>query len=115
MAFNEELGAEVRRAREGAGLSQVELADALGWSKNMIGRYERGEDTLSTQRLVEIARTLAAPEFRVGALRIVFERDGTARQRVPQQLELEFDADGGVTLRIQPTSAALVITRARPA
>lgn len=42
-----ELGAELRKAREAAGLTEVELADELGWSASRVSRSERGYIQLS--------------------------------------------------------------------
>lgn len=42
-----ELGAELRKAREAAGLTEAELADQLGWSTTRISRSERGYIQLS--------------------------------------------------------------------
>ncbi len=36
-------GAEIREARARLGLTQVQLADALGVSPNTLARWERGE------------------------------------------------------------------------
>jgi transcriptional regulator with XRE-family HTH domain len=42
-----ELGAELRRVREAAGLTEAELSDRLGWSASRISRSERGYVRLS--------------------------------------------------------------------
>ena len=44
--------------RESAGLSQIQLAEALGTSQQNISFYEQGRHTPSPQRLVEIAKIL---------------------------------------------------------
>lgn len=50
------VGAELRRARVGAGLSQREIARRTGLSHSMVGRIERGEVRhLSIERLEMIA------------------------------------------------------------
>src|SRR6187431_1384115 len=41
-ACSRELGFELRRRREQAGLSSVDLADRLGWSHSKISRLETG-------------------------------------------------------------------------
>lgn len=46
-------GAELRRARERLGLTQREMAEAIGWQRNSIARCERGERPIS--RVTELA------------------------------------------------------------
>ncbi len=47
--------ARLRTLREGRRMSRKALSECCGLSKNMIGRYERGEKEPSTKALVEIA------------------------------------------------------------
>ena len=51
-------GQAIRKLREEAGLTQTQLADIVGTTQSMIGKYERGELDFSLTRLVEIARAL---------------------------------------------------------
>lgn len=54
--FLREQGAELREARLAAGLTQAEVALALGWSASKVGRIERGEDMqVSTLDLAQFA------------------------------------------------------------
>lgn len=46
----------LRLARLNAGLTQQQLADALGFSKNMISKYERGESNPAWETVVAIAQ-----------------------------------------------------------
>ena len=43
------------------GLSQQEVADLTGYTKTMVGRYERGEASFSPLSRVHIARALGVP------------------------------------------------------
>jgi transcriptional regulator with XRE-family HTH domain len=61
MGLQQELGRQVRRHRDRIGMSQVELADAIGRSVQMIGRIERGRSAPSFATLEEIARVLQTP------------------------------------------------------
>lgn len=51
-------GQAIRKLREEAGLTQTQLADKIGTTQSMLGKYERGELDFSLTRLVEIARAL---------------------------------------------------------
>ena len=61
MGLQQELGRHVRRHRERVGMSQVDLAEAIGRSVQMIGRIERGKSAPSFATLEEIARVLETP------------------------------------------------------
>lgn len=50
---------DIRSARRKLGLSQEQLAEALGVSRNTIGRWERGECDPGMDKLAELERTLA--------------------------------------------------------
>lgn len=52
------VGARVREIRIRAGLTQQELADALGLSFQQVQKYEKGANRMGASRLVEVARTL---------------------------------------------------------
>ncbi|WP_071998256.1 MULTISPECIES: helix-turn-helix transcriptional regulator [unclassified Serratia (in: enterobacteria)] len=50
-------------ARKTAGITQHQLAEALGWNQSRIGNYEAGTrtpDLYSCRRIVEILNTLGA-------------------------------------------------------
>ena len=51
-------GAAIRSYREAAGLTQTQLADMVGTTQSMIGKYERGELDFSLSRLAEMANAL---------------------------------------------------------
>ena len=61
MGLQQELGRQVRLHRERGGLSQVDLAEAIGRSVQMLGRIERGKPAPSLDTLEEIARVLQTP------------------------------------------------------
>lgn len=57
------LGAEIRRRREGLGLSQAQLADKIGVGRTSITMMERGAQAILVHQLLEIARALkVSPE-----------------------------------------------------
>ncbi len=52
------LGERMKSAREAAGVSQTQLADAIGTRPNVIWRYENNENEPRSKRLREIARII---------------------------------------------------------
>lgn len=55
------LGREIQRIRKASGLSQEELAEKAGLTRNYIGFIERGERNASTAAIINIARALSVP------------------------------------------------------
>ena len=54
------LGQQIRRAREAAGITQVELANMLGIQQDHVSSYETGRVEPLSSRLFEIVRALGA-------------------------------------------------------
>lgn len=55
------VGARLRIRRKMMGLSQTQVADALGITFQQIQKYERGANRVSASKLYEIAKSLQAP------------------------------------------------------
>lgn len=55
------VGGRVRLRRKLVGLSQEQLADALGLTFQQVQKYERGSNRVSASKLYAIARTLGVP------------------------------------------------------
>jgi transcriptional regulator with XRE-family HTH domain len=55
-----ELGAAIREARQAAGLSQEDLAGALGVRQSSVSQWERGTTAPATPHLLGLFRTLGA-------------------------------------------------------
>jgi transcriptional regulator with XRE-family HTH domain len=55
------VGAQVRRLRRRAGLSQADLAKAIGVSFQQVQKYETAANRISASALVRIAAALNAP------------------------------------------------------
>ena len=51
-------GKNIKAAREAAGISQTELAERVGTTRQQIGKYETGEQDMTLKRLVQIAAAL---------------------------------------------------------
>jgi transcriptional regulator with XRE-family HTH domain len=111
MAWKQQLGDEIAKARRKARMTQDEPHKAVGVSRNMIVSYESGKVPPPFETLAGIAAALNADEFIVEDLHITFSRNGARAEPevVPQQLKLDFDKEQGVTVRIEMAGAALVI------
>jgi len=109
MTWKQQLGEEIAKARRKAGMTQGQLEDAIGVSRQTIGLYENGKTPPPFETLASIASALGVDQFVVEDLHITFSRNGARPAVVPQQLELDFDKDGGVTVRIEPSVTGLVI------
>lgn len=55
------VGTRVRFRRKSLGLSQTDLAQALGLTFQQVQKYERGANRVSASKLFDIARYLQAP------------------------------------------------------
>lgn len=58
---DKEIAAQVRIAREAVGMTQDDLAEALGVGKTQVQKYEHGISRISAGRLEEIANVLKHP------------------------------------------------------
>ncbi|TAE14721.1 MAG: XRE family transcriptional regulator [Bacteroidetes bacterium] len=58
MKLNEKLGEKIRCIREIQGLTQQNMADALGITNTAYAKKERGETNIKPERLQEIAKVL---------------------------------------------------------
>ena len=52
------LGAAIRDRRKRLGYTQVELADALGFSPRLVGEIERGRGTVGIDKVLSFATAL---------------------------------------------------------
>ena len=67
------LGAELRAARRRAGLTQQELAELLGVTREYVGSLERDEDS---ERVVRLSQALRAVGLRVTVEPLARSGDG---------------------------------------
>lgn len=58
MTFNMDIGVKISELRKQKALSQIDFAKAVGVSREMIGRYERGEVMPSIEVAKKMADTL---------------------------------------------------------
>jgi transcriptional regulator with XRE-family HTH domain len=118
MEWKKKLGGELRLARKKKKWTLEQLRDELDRanfkiSLNTLGHYERGERAPDFDDLRRMAAVLSTPRFEIAEdLRIEFSPNGHHPVPSPQQLTLNFDPDGGVTIRIQPTGTQVTIKKA---
>ena len=58
---NQEIGQRVRQAREELGMTQTELAKAVGMSPNTVNRWESGQRSIVINDLTTVAAALSKP------------------------------------------------------
>ena len=95
-------GDNIRRHRKAKGLTQAQLADAVGLTEGAIRHYESGIRAVKPELLEEIAK---APVISVGALKDYGLE--TSRDLMALLLQLEEDyglvpGDGGMGLVVDP-------------
>lgn len=77
-----DLGHQIQRLRKARGMSQDDLARAAGASRNIIGRYERGESQPSAELAARLAAALDVTVGELLGLEVPTERpdpEATAR------------------------------------
>ena len=55
------IGGKIKTARKAAGITQAQLADDIGVGISSIGRWERGELSITVNALAEIAEAVNVP------------------------------------------------------
>jgi transcriptional regulator with XRE-family HTH domain len=117
MNWKQELGNQIKGARESAGLTQSELAIQLDVSRQMLSRYEAGRAAPAVDVLVEIARALEI-EFQVKGILVRFEHGAGRSRLLHRQFKLEFEKArkfDRAHIEITPTEGMLVIKAEIPA
>jgi transcriptional regulator with XRE-family HTH domain len=84
--FLAELGERIARRRKEQGLTQVQLAELLGISQQLVAFYERGERRIPVDVLPEAARLLGVSVEELLGLRPENGKRGPA-PKLQQQLE----------------------------
>lgn len=119
MTSKSTIGRQIREARSDSGLTQEELAKELHVCRQMIGRYESGQDEPSIAVLARAGAVLGV-SFEIEGIRIVCESaEPLAKlQVVPHQLRLDFGkvrTFQGATIEITPHKGKLLISAEIPA
>jgi transcriptional regulator with XRE-family HTH domain len=117
MSWKHELGRQIKQARESADLTQADLAKQLDVSRQMIGRYEAGQDAPAVDVLVEIGRILEM-EFQVRGVLVKFEQSSKHPKLLRKQLKLDFEKPrkfDGAQIEITPSEGKILIKAEIPA
>ena len=117
MSWKHDLGRKIRQERDSAGMTQAELAKQLNVSRQMIGRYEAGEDAPAVDVLVEIARILDI-SFNVKGIQLRFEAGSKRPKLLHKQFRLEFERPrrfDRAQIEITPTEGKILIRAEIPA
>jgi transcriptional regulator with XRE-family HTH domain len=117
MSWKHELGRQIKNERESAGLTQADLAGQLDLSRQMIGRYEAGQDAPAVDVLVEIARILEI-EFRVKGVLVKFENASRRPRLLHKQLKLDYEKPrrfDRAQIEITPSEGKILIKAEIPA
>ena len=117
MSWKQDLGRQIRQERDSAGMTQAELAKHLDVSRQMVGRYEAGQDAPAVDVLVEIARILDV-EFQVKGITLRCEPSSKRPKLLQKQLKLEFEKPRrfeGAKIEIMPSEGKILIKAEIPA
>jgi transcriptional regulator with XRE-family HTH domain len=117
MSWKHELGRQIKQERESAGLTQAELATQLDVSRQMISRYEAGQDAPAVDVLVEMARILDI-QFQVKGILVKFEQGSKRPRPLHKQLKLEFEKPrrfDGAQIEITASEGKILIKAQIPA
>ncbi|PID29949.1 UDP-N-acetylglucosamine 1-carboxyvinyltransferase [Candidatus Saccharibacteria bacterium] len=63
--YLEKIGALIQKTRQDRGMTQAELAEAIGTSQSAVNRIERGGQNLSMEMVARISEVLASPIVRL--------------------------------------------------
>jgi transcriptional regulator with XRE-family HTH domain len=88
-----QIGAEIRRRREGLGLSQAQLADRVGLGRTSVTMIERGSQAILVHQLLEIATALRVSPDKLLDAADVSEIIGPSRELFEKAEALELLSD----------------------
>jgi transcriptional regulator with XRE-family HTH domain len=114
MSWQEEVGQQIRQAREKAGLKQKDLGREVGRVGKTIMNYEAGSVTLPPDVLGKIAVRLQMSEIRINGFSFsITHRVESTAPAPSEQLRLDFDREHvfpNATIKISPTRISITIT-----
>lgn len=117
MNWQRELGEQIRKARNAAGISQERLAETLSVTREQLSNYENGRCAAPVNVVTEIITALRA-EFVVGGCRIaVDDLKQRSTDPIPQQLCFAYDTEhrfSPATVTIKPTAHSIHINAVIP-
>jgi transcriptional regulator with XRE-family HTH domain len=112
MNWQQELGRQIRDARQRAGMTQKELATHLTVSRETLSNYENGKSPATVNVIAEIAQALDT-EFEIGGCKVA-KGDFKRTQDAPsaQQLCFAYDTEHRfktATFSIRPSRNSIII------
>lgn len=114
MSWQEEVGRQIRQAREKAGLKQKDLGLEVGRGSKTIMNYEAGSVTLPPDVLGKIAVRLQISEIRINGFSFsITHREESSAAAPTEQLSLDFNREHvfpNATIKISPTRISITIT-----
>jgi transcriptional regulator with XRE-family HTH domain len=118
--WKQKLAEQIRQARESADLTQDELADLIGVSRQMVVNYEKTKGIPGVPVIDVLARIAVELEtrFKIKDLIITVEQTSTRLRSVPKQLRLDFEKSqtfGGAVISITPREGQILISAKIPA
>jgi len=117
MTWQRELGEQIRKARNAAGISQERLAGTLSVTREQLSNYENGRCAPPVNVVTEIIATLRV-DFVVGGCRIAMDdQKQRSVQPAPQQLCFTYDTEhrfSPATVTIKPTEHSIHIIAVIP-
>jgi transcriptional regulator with XRE-family HTH domain len=112
MSWQTDLGDQIRKAREKAGLSQEQLASNLTVTREQLSNYERGKSAIPANVIAEIAEALGIG-FVIGNCRIAMKDLKRPAPGTPaQQLCFSYGVEhrfAGANVTIRPIKGSLLI------
>jgi transcriptional regulator with XRE-family HTH domain len=93
------IGQKVRMARIEKGLTQVDLAEALGVTFQQVQKYEAGKNRIAVSRLIDIARVLQTTIAALLPTREAPPPQAPALSKQSAQLLRDFESIADVKLR----------------
>jgi DNA-binding XRE family transcriptional regulator len=118
--WKQNLAHQIRVAREDFNLTQGELAELVGVSRQMIVSYENEEGVPAIPVIDVFARVAVALErpFRIGDLVVTVEQTSPRLRSLPKQLKLDFEKAQtyvGAVISITPREGQILIHAKIPA
>jgi len=127
-----EIGRRIRERRRAIGMSQVQLARAVGVTFQQVQKYERGANRIGASRLLELSRVLDVPvsffydetdPVRAPAIPLGFEEsphegfdsDPLRRRETLELVDAYYDIEDAATRRRLFDLAKALVAAAEPA
>ncbi|MCP5215168.1 MAG: helix-turn-helix transcriptional regulator [Pseudomonadales bacterium] len=82
-----EIGARLAQLRKEKGITQAELAEALGISQPMASDYERGKLRLHGELIVQISEVLGVSADEILGIKATAKGDGPKNRRLSRRLQ----------------------------